>query len=427
MSENGTSLTRDELDSLVESLEDVSIPLETTEPAHPRRDLEPLKRTVAGADVIGLGEHSHGTREVFQFKDRLFRFLVEELDYRLIAFEVPYCAGIAINEFITSGDGSAEEVLCRDDVHSIWRCEAIAEMLEWMKAFNAGRAPDDQIQFYGVDLHWGKPTYLESYLDRVDPEFLEDIREDLNYLETHSVGGDLDIDDPVAFAETQQRIARLALERMESKKSSYLAASSPGAYELAERELRILEESGEFWKKTNEEDSDTGEFRSVAMAKNTEWVLEFEGAENIAVWAHNTHVQREEMLDDEFEDYTVMGIYFTDADEIEYYSLGFEVGEEAVRVLSVEEGGFEHLERTEIPNRGIATVLTRMRADELLTDFRALPDREEVRRWLDMPPKRVAVGGRGELAYLETNPVEEFDGLVYIDQGSPARGIEGSD
>ena len=105
--------------------------------------------------------------------------------------------------------------------------------------WNAERAPDDQIKFYGLDLYWGKPAYLESYLGRVDPEFLEELREDLNYLEAHSVGGDLAIEDSTAFAETQQRIADLVGERMSRRRSSYIATSSQRAYELAEREVHI--------------------------------------------------------------------------------------------------------------------------------------------------------------------------------------------
>lgn len=424
MSKGEPPIPQTELATLIEILEDTSIPLRTTDPGHSRQDLEPLSRIFASANVIGLGEHSHGTREVFQSKDRLIRYLVEELDYRLLVFELPYSAGFAINQFITSGDGSAEEVLRRDDVHSIWQCEAIVELLNWMREFNSGRDPGDQVRFYGVDLHWGKPTYLESYLERVDPVFLEEIREDIDYLETHAVGGDLDIDDPVAFAETQQRVAEQARDRMESKKSSYITASSPREYELAKRELPILEESSEFWNKINEEDPQANSFRSIVMAENTEWVLDFEEEEHAAVWAHNTHILREELLDDEFPYSTVLGTYFADKDHLDYYSLGFEVREETVRVVSVEEGGFEHLERTDVPEDDVATVFTNIEADQLLIDFDALPEREEITRWLDIPPKIVGIGGRGEVSYAEVDPTNSFDGLVYIDQGSPARGLD---
>jgi len=49
-----------------------ALPLRTAEAGHGFADLLPLKKIIGSARVVGLGETSHGTREIFQMKHRLF-------------------------------------------------------------------------------------------------------------------------------------------------------------------------------------------------------------------------------------------------------------------------------------------------------------------------------------------------------------------
>lgn len=50
-------------------------------------DLGFLKQALAGADIVFLGEPSHGDGTTFEAKSRLVRFLHEEMDFDVLAFE----------------------------------------------------------------------------------------------------------------------------------------------------------------------------------------------------------------------------------------------------------------------------------------------------------------------------------------------------
>jgi erythromycin esterase-like protein len=61
--------------------------LTTIDPTAPLDDLAPLRRMVGDAQVVGLGESTHGAREAFTLKHRMLRLLVEELGFRSVAWE----------------------------------------------------------------------------------------------------------------------------------------------------------------------------------------------------------------------------------------------------------------------------------------------------------------------------------------------------
>ncbi len=50
-------------------------------------DLEPLKKILAGSKIVMLGEHSHGDGNIFLAKTRLIKFLHQEMNFDVIAFE----------------------------------------------------------------------------------------------------------------------------------------------------------------------------------------------------------------------------------------------------------------------------------------------------------------------------------------------------
>jgi erythromycin esterase len=63
------------------------IPLKTCEPGKGFEDLQPLKSIVGDARVVALGEATHGTREFFKMKHRMFEFLVEKMGFNLFVIE----------------------------------------------------------------------------------------------------------------------------------------------------------------------------------------------------------------------------------------------------------------------------------------------------------------------------------------------------
>ena len=78
-------------------------PLTSTDPAAPLDDLTSLRRSVHGADVVGLGEAAHGAAELTTLKHRTLRLLVEQLGFRTVAWEEDWTTGVEIDAYIHGG------------------------------------------------------------------------------------------------------------------------------------------------------------------------------------------------------------------------------------------------------------------------------------------------------------------------------------
>ena len=153
-------------------------PLQTTDPAGSLADLAPLSRA-AQARVVGMGEGTHGTRQFFQMKHRIFRWLVQEHGVRVFAMESDVAEGIYLDRYVQSGEGDLEAIMLARMHYWPWYTEEVRDLIQWMADYNAGRPERERLRYIGVDSATVglQPDLLIEYLTRTAPDLL-DVAED---------------------------------------------------------------------------------------------------------------------------------------------------------------------------------------------------------------------------------------------------------
>lgn len=134
---------------VVSWLTENSIPLSTTK-QEDLTDLEPIRDIIGNAQLVGLGEATHGSREFIEIRGSIFKFLVKELGFKGLVMEVPEEPARKINDYIHTGEGELNELLKGLGYWTV-RNQEMAEMFEWMKNYNKTN-PDSPISFYGCDI-----------------------------------------------------------------------------------------------------------------------------------------------------------------------------------------------------------------------------------------------------------------------------------
>ncbi|PNY80812.1 erythromycin esterase family protein [Deinococcus koreensis] len=116
--------------------------------------------------LLALGEPTHGIEAFPAWRNRLFRTLVQEHGFRSIALESDVIAGLRVNAHVTEGHGTLDEALQTGFSHGFGALEANRALVRWIRDFNPGRAPEDQLRFYGFDppLEWWAPSPRASLL-----------------------------------------------------------------------------------------------------------------------------------------------------------------------------------------------------------------------------------------------------------------------
>ena len=83
------------------------------------------------AQIVALGEATHGNKEFQQLRLDIFQVLVEKYGVRAFALEGDFGGCEAINRYIHGADGTAAEALSATGF-AIYRTEEMESLVEWM-------------------------------------------------------------------------------------------------------------------------------------------------------------------------------------------------------------------------------------------------------------------------------------------------------
>ncbi|RMB80785.1 erythromycin esterase family protein [Streptomyces shenzhenensis] len=164
--------------------------------------------------LFALGEPAHGEETLLELRNELFRQLVEQEGYRTIAIESDCMRGLVVDDHVTTGLGTLDEVMEHGLSHGWGTSAANRELVRWMRAYNDGRPASDQLRFAGFDgpleiTGAASPrqalTALHGYLAaRVDAALLPCTGETLDRL----LGTDGGWTDPAAMTDPAQSVGQ---------------------------------------------------------------------------------------------------------------------------------------------------------------------------------------------------------------------------
>jgi erythromycin esterase-like protein len=169
--------------------------------------------------LLALGEPTHGEDTLLDLRNELFRQLVEQEGYRTIVMESDCLRGLVVDDYVTSGTGTLDEVMEHGFSHpdlGLGTSAANRELVRWMRAYNDGRPASERLRFAGFDgpleiTHAASPrqalTALHGYLStRVDADLLPCTAETLDRL----LGPDDRWTNPAAMTDPAQSVGQSA-------------------------------------------------------------------------------------------------------------------------------------------------------------------------------------------------------------------------
>ncbi|MEV6324889.1 erythromycin esterase family protein [Nocardia sp. NPDC051787] len=100
--------------------------------------------------LLALGEPIHGIEAFPVLRNELLGHLVDR-GYRSIVLETDVFAASVVDDYVRGGTAEIDEVLATGFSHGFGAVPGNRELVEWLRAYNAGRAPSDLVRFYGCD------------------------------------------------------------------------------------------------------------------------------------------------------------------------------------------------------------------------------------------------------------------------------------
>ena len=112
-------------------------------------DLEHFGTLVKDAQIIALGEATHGTSEFFKLKHRLLQYAIRDLGVRTFILEDNQLQVERVNRYVLLGEGDARTVM--RGLFAVWNTQEMLELVKWVRAYNEAH-PSDPVAFMGMDV-----------------------------------------------------------------------------------------------------------------------------------------------------------------------------------------------------------------------------------------------------------------------------------
>ena len=135
-------------------------------------DLDPLLERIGRADIVLIGEASHGTSEFYKMRSRITRELIVKKNFQFVAIEGDWPDAARIDHYVRHFDTPPSEWTAFARFPTwMWRNDDVREFVDWLRIHNTDKSPDDRIAFHGLDLYslYSSIREILKYLDEVDP------------------------------------------------------------------------------------------------------------------------------------------------------------------------------------------------------------------------------------------------------------------
>lgn len=100
--------------------------------------------------LLALGEPTHGIEAFPLLRNELLGHLVEH-GYRSIVLETDVFAASVVDDYVSGAKTEVKTVLATGFSHGFGAVPGNRELVEWLRAHNVGRAPQDRVRFHGFD------------------------------------------------------------------------------------------------------------------------------------------------------------------------------------------------------------------------------------------------------------------------------------
>ncbi|WP_396209148.1 erythromycin esterase family protein [Flavobacterium sp.] len=264
-----------------------------------RNSLDPLIEKIGDKKIVAIGESTHGTSEFYRLREIITKRLIKEKGYRLVVLENPYDDIEILNRDLFK---SPLDSLMHKHLFSIYQTQEMKSFLQWYK----DNKSDYNIEFKGCDdSYWIFYELLKDNFNSINDDVLNKLLEELKsnieksstdkLKKEHKVNNLIynNILDIENYLETTKKTTKSIREILFNGKNTYINYLNIKNQKPIQSRDEIMADRISF------------------LAKNSDG--------KIIVWAHNAHISKEIITDNEI---GIMGRDLKKEFGSDYYTIG---------------------------------------------------------------------------------------------------------
>lgn len=267
-------------------------------------DYDTMLEMTRDKHFILMGEATHGTHEFYQARVEATKRLIREQGLNAIAIEGDWPSVYRVNRYVRGigPDQSVNEALSdfRRFPLWMWRNTVVHDFVNWLKEYNAGQKPLDQVGIYGLDMYslYESIAAVLDYLDQVDPEAAAEARERYECLDDVANEKRYGYGVHLGRLPSCEDDVVAQLEAIRSKAAEHVQQGGMAAEDeqfQAEQNARLVKSAEQYYRSMFSSRVSTWNMRDQHMGETLEALQRHitkqrDQPAKLAVWAHNSHL-----------------------------------------------------------------------------------------------------------------------------------------
>jgi len=403
-------------------LEENLIPMDLRNPDGNKEILTRLGARIGAAQAVDLGNPYLGVHESYQIQADLIQYLVTEMRFDTLIFDIDWLLGLKLDEYIRTGEGDPAQIL-GEFPDARWRSQEALDVIKWLREHNQDPGDAPIIRVYGVMIPDPSLTMdkVLAYLEIVDPEQGARVERLLACLRAYE-------DDwaryNLAYLSTQGECRdklQQAYEYISNRAESYQAASTPQEFALALHAMRTVQQAEEAYRALR------AELRFIE--ENLRWIIQQTGEDaKVILWGENISNRGTNSLQQVYSYQNPLGKLLRPVMGETPYSIGFSFGSGGINAYDVYKVP---------PSLGALSIPPLpVRSFEWMAHYGGYPasllllDQIDLQQpgagWLAEPIPLRLIGDLyapilAEDYFVDINLLKTFDAIIYVDETTPSQ------
>jgi erythromycin esterase len=267
-------------------------PLRLAAPTTAGPDLAALGSLLGAARLVGLGEVTHGSQEVFSLNARISQYLIEQKSFNGLLLDASPAGCAALSEYLRTGQGDPARLLAALEG---WHTPAMLDLVRGLRAYQQAH-PGTPLLLAGLDVRQPEQALatLGQLVEAKDDFAQPRLRQLAQLLASHRQPAVEELD--VRLSPDQPRDSLLAplrrlLAELAAGFDTRAKLGQPTGLQLLARQryyLRLVDQ-GATWRRL---DLGTAEnYRQACMAENAHYLSQQAGGKFL-LWANNRSVAK---------------------------------------------------------------------------------------------------------------------------------------
>lgn len=358
-------------------------------------DLLILNKLIGNSKIVGLGESTHGSSEVYQMKYRISEYLIANNNYNVFSLEANMPESFLMNQYIQEGKEDPKDIL-KGMYFWLWQTEETLAFVEWLKKYNENHQP--KVFFDGFDMQYAKGAISQIRKIYQENHWSE---QEINNLETALVENNR------GFRTYSKKSQKTISEYLFVIKQKSISIKNP------EQKLRFLQNADIIRQYIQLNFTRRDKF----MAENVQWLKENHLNSKVIVSAHNYHIAK--LNSDR------MGYWLNEMYDKDFVNFGFAFYEGTYSASIDGKIGTYNSEKA-----GPGTLehkLNSLNIPIFILDLKAVrKDGSKLGTWiLEDILFRKTGSGTDKNEFIKTNVANSFDYLIFINKSTNSKLLNG--